>query len=109
MIGETAEFMFHHQCFTAEVDERRFACTSHRLAVGLEAHGSRLHAQFQMQEIAESKQGGEQKESAGRVPGSTDDAESDVDMSNDTSHKPLRNFKGGGETEPQDSTIYSLT
>ena len=68
-LGVVADFLHQHKCYTAIVGDKRFACTSHRLAVALQALGNQMLTQFHQNKPIDVKQGGAAAESETQVNG----------------------------------------
>jgi len=76
-LGPVAEFIHQHQCYSTTVGNRRFACTSHRLSIGLEALDDQMTAQFHQSQPIDVEQGGAATEFMKQVNGSKQGGEAD--------------------------------
>ena len=57
-LGLVTKFTHQHQCYTTTVGSKRFACTSHRLAIGLQSLEDQMIAQFHQDQPFDVEQGG---------------------------------------------------
>ena len=76
-LGLVTKFLHQHQCYTATVGNKRFACTSHRLAIGLQALEDQIIAQFHQDQPIDVEQGGAATEFERQVNGSKQGGEAD--------------------------------